>query len=71
MAANSLCERIIMSTNPEPPKISKEQFREKIEDFFNWAAQYDRLESSWFCSLKDWADMQFNESFERDHPKEK
>jgi hypothetical protein len=52
----------------EEPKISKEEFQKKLEEFFQWTASYDRPMLSWFSSLCSWSDQEFNREYERIYP---
>ena len=67
MASEQLSNTEILSTFPTERRITKEQFKQKVEEFFDWTAQHNRMESSWFLSLKDWAEMNFNRAFEKDY----
>ncbi len=45
-------------------KISKNEFKEKIEkEFFIWVGSLDKRESSWLLNLIDWANIQYNKAY--------
>lgn len=53
-----------------PEKMTKEQFENKLKEFFQWTGSHERKESSWFVSLENWASQEFNRSYKKDFPKE-
>jgi len=48
-------------------QIERSQFKELIErDLWWWIPMRERRTSSWFLSLRSWADKRFNEEYEKE-----
>ncbi len=46
------------------------EFKEKLEEFFHWTGtNVEHNESYWFIILEEWANAQFNHSFENENTK--
>jgi hypothetical protein len=47
--------------------MNKEEFKKEMDAFWSWTAQRDRHASSWWLSLKEYADMMFNRAYEAEN----
>jgi len=43
------------------PTITKEEFRQKMEFFFQWASDRPRSEEFWWLSLEDFAGQRYSQ----------
>jgi hypothetical protein len=46
------------------PRITKDDFRKCLDEFFNWTLSGERLPSSFYLSLQEWAEWQFNRAYD-------
>lgn len=46
--------------------MNEQEFRKLTEEFWYWVSKQERPASSWFLSLSRWAELKFNQTFEKE-----
>ncbi|KKN70592.1 hypothetical protein LCGC14_0430230 [marine sediment metagenome] len=47
-------------------KITQEQFRESLEEFFKWVSPHNKTRTEWLLTLENWAKWQYNVAYAKE-----
>ncbi len=59
-------EPISLGTKVQPMPMTQEAFRKQVEEFWLWTASRPRLSTNWWQSMREFANMKFNEAYDKE-----